>query len=203
MDLDFLEIGTSNFNTHIQSCSDEQVGISVEPLKFYLDDLPNKTNVKKICAAITYNKVLDNINIFYIPPDVVDKHNLPQWFKGCNRIGNYHTYHTVHGVEHLVKIESIPLLNVEELLTQENIKTIKYLKIDTEGHDCIIMEGFYNYLKEKSTDYFPRHITFESNEHSNQNKVTDIIQKFTNLGYTLVQRGYDTILKFDSSSPEV
>lgn len=42
MDLDFIEIGTSNFDTLIQTCSDDAFGISIEPLNFYLNDLPNK-----------------------------------------------------------------------------------------------------------------------------------------------------------------
>ena len=35
----FLEVGTSDFNTLIQTVSDDISGISMEPLKFYLDNL--------------------------------------------------------------------------------------------------------------------------------------------------------------------
>ena len=32
--LDFIEIGTSDFNTLLESCNDTQKGMSIEPLKF-------------------------------------------------------------------------------------------------------------------------------------------------------------------------
>lgn len=198
MDLDFLEIGTSNFDTCIQSCSDDQVGMSVEPIKAYLDDLPNKPNVKKIHAAITHNKPSNIMTIFYIPPEVVDKENLQQWFKGCNRIGNYHPLHIKHNVQKYVKIQETPLLNVDELLTHENIRSIKYLKIDTEGHDYVILNGFYDYLKNKSKEYYPKEILFESNEHTAKSNVDDTIKKLKSIGYEVVYRGYNTLLKYPS-----
>ena len=40
---DFVEIGTSDFNTLLQSSKDQR-GLSIEPLKIYLDKLPNKKN---------------------------------------------------------------------------------------------------------------------------------------------------------------
>ena len=198
MDIDFLEIGTSNFDTCIQKCSDEQFGISVEPLQFYLDDLPNKLNVKKIHAAITHNKPSNMMNIFYIPPNIVDEQNLPQWFKGCNKIGNYHPLHIKHNVQKYVKVEEVVLLNVDELLIQQNVRAIKYLKIDTEGHDCIILDGFYEYLKNKPSEYCPLEIMFETNEHTSSVRVNDIIKKFSQLGYIVLHRGYDTLLKYQS-----
>jgi FkbM family methyltransferase len=196
MDLDFLEIGTSNFDTLLQSCKENEVGISVEPLKFYLDDLPNRPNVEKVNVAITNNRPCDSINIFYIPPDVVDKQKLPQWFKGCNKIGNYHPLHIAHHVEQHVKIETVPLVNISEFLEQKNIRTIQFLKIDTEGHDSIIMKGLYEYLKDRQDIYFPRKIQFESNEHTSIEKIDTIVKLFVSLGYTLLSRGYDTLLEY-------
>ena len=196
MDLDFLEIGTSNFDTCIQTCSDDQVGISVEPLKFYLDDLPDKPNVKKVHAAITHNKPSNVMNIFYIPADVIDRENLPQWFKGCNKIGNYHPLHIKHNVKDFVKILETPLLNVDEFMTQYNIKKIKFLKIDTEGHDTVILQGFYEFLLKMGVEYYPSKIQFESNEHAPKQTVDRIVKIFTSLGYRLISRGYDTLLEY-------
>ena len=36
---DFIEVGTSNFNTELEKADDTSVGLSIEPVKFYLDDL--------------------------------------------------------------------------------------------------------------------------------------------------------------------
>lgn len=72
---------------------------------------------------------------------------------------------------------------------------LKYLQIDTEGHDVVILDGLFNYLKSKESIYYPKKIKFESNEHSDQNKVTEIIFKSVGLGYRLLERGYDTVLE--------
>lgn len=47
MILDFIEIGTSDFDTIIQSNTYKH-GLSIEPIKYYIDRLPNKEGVKKL-----------------------------------------------------------------------------------------------------------------------------------------------------------
>ena len=53
MKYDFIEIGTSNFDTLIQAADDFAVGISIEPIKHYLDSLPSRANVKKLNVAVS------------------------------------------------------------------------------------------------------------------------------------------------------
>ena len=58
MDIDFIEIGTSNFDTLIEKvpddiASDAIIGYSIDILQTYLDDLPTKKNVVKCCVGIT------------------------------------------------------------------------------------------------------------------------------------------------------
>ena len=59
-DVDFIEIGTSDFWTIIESADDSMIGFSIDPLQMYLDNLPNKPNVQKCCLAIT-GKCEDNV----------------------------------------------------------------------------------------------------------------------------------------------
>jgi len=195
MDIDFLEIGTSNFYTLIQTCDDSQTGISVDAIKYYLDCLPNKPNVQKIHTAITSDRTSDSIDIYYIPEDVIISNNLPDWFKGCNTIGDYHPLHKENNLTHLVKIEKVPLVNIDEFLVENNLRKIKYLKIDTEGHDYVILNGLFKYLETKSKEYYPDKIVFESNEHTDENIITNIIYYGMYIGYTLISRGYDTTLE--------
>ena len=42
MKYDFIEIGTSNFNTLLEKSKDSEKGISVEPVMFYLESLEYK-----------------------------------------------------------------------------------------------------------------------------------------------------------------
>jgi hypothetical protein len=194
---DFIEIGTSNFDTLIQNSNEETFGISVEPIKYYLDQLPNKKNVKKINKAVT-DKVLpgnEKIMIYYIPEDIIEKYKLGWWLKGCNSINDYHMLHKNYNIQHLVKKDEVELISIEELLIENNVGTLELLKIDTEGHDVIILNGLYDYLNKVDIDFFPKKIIFESNAMIPTNLVDNIIEKFINIGYTLINRGEDTILQ--------
>lgn len=195
MDIDFLEIGTSNFDTLIQTCDDSQIGISVDAIQYYLDCLPTKPNVKKIHNAISSNRASDSIKIYYIPEDIIQSNNLYSWFKGCNSIGDYHFQHKNHGVTHLVKIEDVPLINIDEFLIQNNIRKIKYLKIDTEGHDCVILNGLFKYLETKDVCYYPDQILFESNSLTRSDIVDRTIEYALRIGYKIAYRNEaDTML---------
>lgn len=79
-----------------------------------------------------------------------------------------------------------------------NVKKVKYLKIDTEGMDCTILNSLYDYIKYLPNDFKPDNILFETNEHSNKTDVDDIIAKFTSIGYKLKKRGYDTLIVLDN-----
>jgi hypothetical protein len=73
---------------------------------------------------------------------------------------------------------------------------VHYLKIDTEGHDIVILEQFYKDIIDNM--YLPHKILFESNYLSNQNMVTHIINMYGNKGYDLISRNSDdTILKLN------
>jgi FkbM family methyltransferase len=195
MDLDFIEIGTCNFGTLLQECSETERGISIEPLKHYLDALPNKPNVLKLNAAITSHKTSNTIDMYYIPEEFIDKHNIFYGMKGCNSVNTYHPLHLAYNLQPFVRIERVVLLNIDEVLTMLNVRSVKLLKIDTEGHDVVILQGLYEYLREKSKLYYPKQIQFESNEHTDPSKVTFTIEIFEQIGYKLISRGYDTVLE--------
>ena len=68
MKLDYIEIGTSDFDALVEK--HEGNGISIEPLKFYLDALPKKeNNIKKkpICGC----RISGKISIRSIPIVIV------------------------------------------------------------------------------------------------------------------------------------
>jgi hypothetical protein len=195
IDYDFIEIGTSNFDTLIELSDDNTKGISVDIIKYYLDQLPNKKNVKKINVGISnVNSFLD---VYYIPEDVINYYNLPYWFKGCNCINDYHPLHIKHNVTQLCKIEKINVITISELFYQNSVRNVKYLKIDTEGHDCIILKSLFFYIKSLPDIFYPNKILFESNEHTDSINVDEIIDLFCSINYKLESRGYDTILIYD------
>ena len=197
IDYDFIEIGTSNFDTLIQSADNNTTGISVDAVKYYIDTLPDKVHCKKINVGIS--NINSTVDVFYIPENIIKQNNLQPWFKGCNSINKYHPLHIKHNVSHLCKIDKVKVITTYELFYQNNVRNVKYLKIDTEGHDTVILKSLFFYIKFLPTIFYPNKILFETNEHSNSMEVDEIIQLYKNIGYKLESRGYDTILIFKDS----
>jgi hypothetical protein len=194
-DVDFIEIGTSDFDSLAQTCADNEVGISIEPLKYYLDRLPTKTNVTKINCAISFNNTEGDITIYYVPSEVIEENKLPQMLKGCNSISGYHYWHRKLEIEHLVQKQTVHQIPIAKVLAENNVGKIKYLKIDTEGGDCFILEHLFEYLKDKPKDFYPKKIKFESNAHTEKAQIHKTIELYKTAGYVVhYQDVEDTIL---------
>jgi len=186
-DYDFIEIGTSNFDTMIEKADELTVGLTVEPLKFYLDDLPSKSNVRKLQVAVTNNTLLDSsIDIYYIPPNVIHQYNLPWYLKGCNRVNEMHPLHISQNLQQYVQKETVPLMSICELLTSNHVRRLNVLKIDTEGHDDVILHGLFDHLHGLPSMYYPSIIRFECNENTPSERATQIKERLIREGYTIV-----------------
>lgn len=191
---DFIEIGTSNFNTLIEKAEDEY-GISVDAVKYYINALPDKPNVKKLNIGISDTN--GSLDIYYIPENIIEKKKLQPWFKGCNSIGKYHPAHIIHKVQHLVVKENVKVITCYELFYQNSVRKLKYLKIDTEGHDTVIMGSLFEYIKFLPKQFYPQKILFESNVLSAKDNVDKTINNFISIGYVIVTRDHDTIIEFN------
>jgi hypothetical protein len=192
IDLDFIEIGTSNFNTLIQNSTNEH-GISIDAVKYYIDSLPDKPNIKKLNLAIS--NINSYVDVYYIPEHIIEKNQLQKWFKGCNCINNYHHLHIKHNLEKYVVKDTVKVIKTFELFYQNKIKNVKYLKIDTEGHDVIILDCLFDYLKYLPNIFYPKKIQFETNENSNIKDVDSIINQYKSIGYRLVSRKHVTLIE--------
>ena len=194
IDYDFIEIGTSNFHALIMDCSDDTVGLSIEPLQKYLDDLPNKPNVTKVAAAISDQD--GEIDIYNIPLVNIHKHNLPKWVKGTNSVSKPHEYARQQLGEELydsiVSIDKVPTMSWETLISKYNIRSVDYLKIDTEGHDHVILKSYFEEC-DKNPKLFANKILFEYNETSDKVALDSIISTLTN--YEVEYLEQDVLLK--------
>ena len=196
---DFIEIGTSDFDTLIENANESMVGLSIEPIKFYLDKLPKKKNVKKVNCAICEDEN-DNY-IYYYTDDIIKKYNWPDFLKGCNKVNDYHNYHFEYGIEHVTK-EKINNMSFKQLKIMYMINKIDYLKIDTEGYDIKILESILDYYG-KNNPLLPTKILFESNELYLRKDVSNIIMKLIEYGYILVETDFDTIVYLKTDKPFV
>ena len=187
MDLDFLEIGTSDFDTLIQNSDNNTVGICIEPLKIYLDKLPDRDGWIKINAALSDHN--GTIDIFYIDPKTITELGLPWWMKGCNSVNKYHPtvlkYITDNNLDpNIISKTRVIVITFETLVIENNIKSVKMIKVDTEGHDCIILGNYLDYCKTHPS-FLADIIKFESNKLTNSYEVDNIISRLTNLGYRI------------------
>jgi hypothetical protein len=198
---DFIEIGTSDFDTEIQTCPDSSRGLAVDALQLYLDRLPSKPNVTKVCAAVTgvvKEGAPTTMDVFYVEPDDIRKHGLPAWVRGCNSVEKPHpqAMHElrIRRVEHLCRRATVPVLSIEQLMDTYGVREVGYLKLDTEGHDCVILEGLVDACM-KCPRRWPTSILFECNVLTNEADVNRTIQKLTDVGgYTLVSRTSDDVM---------
>jgi len=181
--LDFLEIGTSNFRTLLETADNNVIGISVEPLSYYLDQLPNFKNVIKENVAIAFDDTEKYIEIYYIPENVIKEKKLPDWLKGCNSLGKYHPKHEELGITELVKIDKVLQVPISKLLEKYKVTSINFLKIDTEGGDCDILLHLKKYLDTKDKTLYPKKIQFETNFLTPKEKIETVIASYKDLGY--------------------
>ena len=183
MKYDFIEIGTSDFRTIMQTANDDVFGLSIEPIQLYLDALPDKRNVTKVNYAISDKN--STIDIFYVSPDNIKKYNLPEWVRGCNSINSPHPsvvnlLKDTH--DQVITIQQVKSVTWESLINEFSIESVNFLKIDTEGHDHVILNEYYNECI-KNQSLLADKIIFEMNSLSNQPALDDLILKFKNIGY--------------------
>jgi hypothetical protein len=192
MHCDFIEIGTSDFDTAIQSSNEDAVGICVEPVQAYLDRLPSRPNVKKICAAISQNNTRGKTYVFFVPPEKIQELGLPEWLKGCNSVGGYHPQHIALGVQHLTCQEEVREMPLSGLFSENSVTSVDLLKIDTEGGDCRILTWFFVDIVVNPA-IAPKRIIFESNALTKKDELDVVLKLYTAFGYTAKARDGDNI----------
>lgn len=182
----FLEIGTSNFDTLVERASDTTRGISIEPIMRYLNELPDKPLVKKINAAVSFDNLKTPVKVFYIPEEEIKKHKLPKWTYGCNSINDYHYMHKRDKLEHLVTIEEIMQIPISNIFIDNDITSLDLLKIDTEGGDYKILTHLFNFLKDNKIYGWPKKIIFESNHLTPKEEIDKITEMYSTVGYQII-----------------
>lgn len=195
-----MEIGTSDFDTLIQTCADTAVGLSIDPIRYYLDRLPNRPNVTKINAAVSDSD--GTVLCYHVPDAKIQQYQLPWWVRGCNSIGAPHpTVRRViaeSGLEESALVESfsIPKISFPTLIRDHNIRSINYLKTDTEGHDCVILASYMDAVRDGLIPPAKK-ILFESNVLTSRTAVSMTIGRLIGMGYEVISTGGDdTVVEY-------
>lgn len=130
-----IEIGTSDFRTLIESAPGP--GLSIEPIPYYFNRLPQREGWTRLNYAVS--DAFGDGDAFYCNPKYLDQY--PEWIRGCNSIGVVHpTLLTYCKLEHIVQ-HSIEVVPLSYVYSQNNVTSVGFMKIDTEGHDSVIVNS--------------------------------------------------------------
>ena len=165
---DYVEIGTCDFEIGSGSIENNKKYLLVEPLKNYLDNIPDNINITKINAAVGNEKT--ELKIYYINEENINKYNLPFWVRGCNKIGEKHP--TVLKLLQELNIDdtnifsekTVPVITFKDIIEEYKVDHIVNLKIDTEGWDHLIFKDVIKFIINKqivieniTLEYIPSH----------------------------------------------
>lgn len=150
-----VEVGTSDFRTQ----AGKEDGLFIEPVKYYFDRLPE---CRKLNIAVSDN--IGTTFCTYLTLEDIRKLGLPDWVRGCNKLGRIHP--TVEGLLNdkgisldVIRRQEVNVDTLTNILERNEIFEIDFLKIDTEGHDCIILQNFFDTWNYQ----MPERIQFEAN----------------------------------------
>ena len=202
---DFVEIGTCDFNTFLQR-ENPGIGISIEPMKRYFDRLPKVEGVTKLNVAISDKDGYDEINFLdeKIIKDLSLRSGLDlQWMRGSNRLGEKHKVNDAQvrmmgiDINEINQTETVKTMTWKTLTEEHNINHIDYLKLDTEGHEGVILSQVADDM-EKRPEFRPRFILFEYNkcithivgEDGEWVKDTKAVEEFESIMNRIIALGY-------------
>jgi FkbM family methyltransferase len=200
---DFIEIGTSDFDTLLEKSDENKRGISIDPLSYFLDRLPEKDNCKKICCAISDEEGEEDI--YYITEETIKKYDLPNFVRGCGCLSDYHPFiltllnnkSEIHPIgrkldpSEIFSKERVKVRRLKSIIDEHSIKKIKILKIDTEGSDDKIVLDYLSCCKNEGYP-MPYFIQFEHVliDESKRGKVLSFVIE---QGYHLMSSNIDDV----------
>lgn len=178
---DFIEIGTSDFDTLVERSAEDAIGICVEPVSYYLNRLPDRKNVKKVHAALGLTSGFDTV--YYLADDQIKENDWPQWLRGCNTIGAPHPialdYSSAFKAEQNVRVYSWI-----DFIVKYSVDSVGILKLDTEGSDLALIKEYHRLCTFKSS-LFPVEVIFETNKHYTTQDIRDTINIWLKSGYVI------------------
>ena len=172
-----IEVGTSDFRT----LAGKEHGIFIEPIKQYYENLPNC--IKENVAISNYN---GTATMYYIPAELIQQHSLPQWVRGCNSIHLPHK--SLNDYSKYIRHYTVDVCRLIDIINKHNVTHIDFLKIDTEGHDTIILNDFLD-----TSNILPTKIQFEVNVLSDEQEVSKLTIRLTQLGYKCTMHRTDMV----------
>lgn len=128
----FIEIGSCDFDTLNDLADQGWKGAIVDPIAEYLNSLPRKKNVTYINSAVDDKRGRRTMSVYN--SDVVKKDHD---FAGMSSFEEY----TNEANKSKVTSREVSTVTFEDVCMMANVPRIDLLKVDTEGHDFIILKS--------------------------------------------------------------
>jgi FkbM family methyltransferase len=188
---DYVEIGSCDFDTLVETMPDGSKGLTIDAVPTFLRNLPVVENNTKLNYAIS--NVDGEVIVYYTPDEFIEKYNLPSWMRGCNSINNPHPsvdyYLKQHDLPKTYIGQEVECLSFKTLSERHNIKSIDLLKVDTEGHDFIILRSMID-----NTLIRPTRVQCEANSLYTPDEIHDFIEFMQENNYLLFQQTQDDLV---------
>jgi hypothetical protein len=207
--LDFVEIGSSNFNTcvmmrahhcnisHTSSCQGDHVtsGVTVDLVSAYLDFIPDLNNVRKYQVAITGSESGRSVLATYlIPPSVMKRlPQIPYFVAGCVQLNDLHKGIVESVINHrlppsIIQKHWVRTMSLHSFFDANVRYPVRLLKVDAEGYDGEIIEAMVNYyqvaLNEvKISPRWPCFLFFEMSMLNDRSVEASLIRQLEDVGY--------------------
>jgi FkbM family methyltransferase len=159
----FLEIGSCYFNTLNDFSDNNWKGVIVEPVEKYINLIPRKKNVTYLNCAVDTTK--GERTLYMVNQAQVE---LDSDYAGMSTFHKWPFTDTIP-----IQVET---KTYQEVVSEGELESIDYLKIDTEGHDWVILQNviFEGPLR-------PKYIKVE-HKHSNG---APMVEYLTSRGYNV------------------
>lgn len=182
----YVDIGTSDFSTSLDKLRDDETALLVEPLFHYLANLPNPPNAVK--APFAVSDFCGYAQVYHTPEEDIKRFQLPDWVRGCNSFNQSHPDISNQFPFVNQKIRMVPVIDVQTLISLYHVDQVDNVKIDTEGHDHVIVTQFIPFLDQLkvaaiSFEYKP---TF-----TNTHLLDQAIIRLSQMGFVGKQEGDD------------
>ena len=133
----FIEIGSCDFRTLAPLGEQGWQGILVEPVAELLDNIPRVEGLIYENCAITDYKGTTQIRYYDT------EFSKGEWVRGVGNINQdfNHFLKNPQWKEH-EKVDEVACCTLDDLIDKHKVKKIDLLKVDTEGHDFVILQDY-------------------------------------------------------------
>ena len=201
--IDFIELGTSNFDTATQAAASllssglvsSVSGVAVEAVVQYLAALPVLEGCHKINAALSVSEFEQLLPVYYLPESIIDKVHLGHYNKGCSSVGTIDTHiitQVLYGTVPAAAVMKayVPALTISKLLTLavQPDQGLRLLKTDMEGMDQPVLHQMLDFYENRTqsayiTSVHPCVVYFETKIGGQDGRDSALFDRFQQAGY--------------------